>query len=342
MEDRTELGDQSDRGDRRSPVYGRPSRTFRLGPGVCRAGLWDTKLSIYNDDEYCCLHISPQHAPGSGGRRSPDAGDGAEGPRITTGPGAPYTGDVTAPCRGTWPRRVATWVGAPGLVVGPPRGRRRSTPPPWPSSRRISPRPPPRPRRLVIEATGLRPRHRRGRALVVDRAGWVRANVSSFRRLLEPVLEKLETGPPCRDPWPGAARRATGAQLGLVLGWMSTRVLGQYDLLLRRGEDTGRRRVLRGPQHRGARAAPRLSRHSSSGCGSPCTRSPTAASSPASPGCAPTSSPWSTRRMSAHRPPTPTGSPRPCGGPPQAVRRARTPSRRRACSAWSPRPSSSR
>src|ERR1051326_7674326 len=28
------------------------------------------------------------------------------------------------------------------------------------------------------------------------------------------------------------AQRATGAELGLLLGWMSTRVLGQYDLLI--------------------------------------------------------------------------------------------------------------
>ncbi len=91
---------------------------------------------------------------------------------------------------------------------------------------------------LVIEATGLRPATGSAGALVVDRAGWVRANVSSFRRLLEPVLDKLDTGA-LQGPLAGAARRATGAQLGLVLGWMATRVLGQYDLLLAEGEDTG-------------------------------------------------------------------------------------------------------
>ena len=60
--------------------------------------------------------------------------------------------------------------------------------------------------------------------------------MTSFRRLLEPVLDKLDTG---RLPGPAgrATRRATGAQVGLVLGWMSTRVLGQYDLLLIEDED---------------------------------------------------------------------------------------------------------
>jgi coenzyme F420 biosynthesis associated uncharacterized protein len=83
---------------------------------------------------------------------------------------------------------------------------------------------------LVIEATGLRPLSGEARARVVDRPGWVRNNLSSFRHLLDPVLGQLEATT-MRGTMPGAARSAAGAQLGLVLGWMSTRVLGQYDLL---------------------------------------------------------------------------------------------------------------
>ncbi|MGH9017399.1 MAG: zinc-dependent metalloprotease [Acidimicrobiales bacterium] len=83
---------------------------------------------------------------------------------------------------------------------------------------------------LVIEATGLRPASGQARAQVVDRPGWVRNNLASFRHLLDPVLEQLETNT-LKGPMPGAARTAAGAQLGLVLGWMSTRVLGQYDVL---------------------------------------------------------------------------------------------------------------
>ncbi len=84
---------------------------------------------------------------------------------------------------------------------------------------------------LVAEATGLRSLSGPARARVTDRAGWVRANVASFRRLLAPFTEKLEpkmmTG-----PLAPVGRAVSGVQLGLVLGWMSTRVLGQYDLLL--------------------------------------------------------------------------------------------------------------
>jgi coenzyme F420 biosynthesis associated uncharacterized protein len=91
---------------------------------------------------------------------------------------------------------------------------------------------------LVVEETGLRPAAGGARARVVDRAGWVRTNLGSFRRLLDPVLGQLGTGT-LPGPLAGAARAAAGAQLGTVLGWMSTRVLGQYDLLLAEADDVG-------------------------------------------------------------------------------------------------------
>jgi coenzyme F420 biosynthesis associated uncharacterized protein len=83
---------------------------------------------------------------------------------------------------------------------------------------------------LVIDATGLQPASGQAQARVVDRSGWVRNNLSSFRHLLDPVLGQLESSA-LTGSMPGVARSAAGAQLGLVLGWMSTRVLGQYDLL---------------------------------------------------------------------------------------------------------------
>jgi coenzyme F420 biosynthesis associated uncharacterized protein len=95
---------------------------------------------------------------------------------------------------------------------------------------------------LVAEATGLRSPSGPARARVADRRDWVDVNVASMQRLLAPALEKLAAR---RDParrsgmpaWlPGsfaaASRSAGGVELGLVLGFMSTRVLGQYDLLL--------------------------------------------------------------------------------------------------------------
>src|SRR4051794_20012130 len=84
---------------------------------------------------------------------------------------------------------------------------------------------------LVYRATGLRSLAGPARARVTDRAGWVRANLASFSRLLRPLTDKLNerVGDSRLAP---LAQRATGAELGLLLGWMSTRVLGQYDLLI--------------------------------------------------------------------------------------------------------------
>jgi coenzyme F420 biosynthesis associated uncharacterized protein len=101
----------------------------------------------------------------------------------------------------------------------------------------------PRAEELVGAATGLvPPTSARGR--VADRAGWVDANLGSFQRLLRPLLDKLGSH---HDPTgrldsllggaPGriagaVGPRVAGAEVGLLLGWMSGRVLGQYDLLI--------------------------------------------------------------------------------------------------------------
>lgn len=88
---------------------------------------------------------------------------------------------------------------------------------------------------LVTAETGLRSLAGPARARVVDRPAWVHANVASFQRLLRPVTEKLAaTMEKRRGPTlpPSVSRSVSGAQVGLLLGWMSTRVLGQYDQLL--------------------------------------------------------------------------------------------------------------
>jgi len=76
------------------------------------------------------------------------------------------------------------------------------------------------------------------RSGVVDRTGWVRANTGSFASL----MSKLETDlldqviPPggglAKATMALANRWVTTRQLGFLLGFMGTRVLGQYDLAL--------------------------------------------------------------------------------------------------------------
>jgi coenzyme F420 biosynthesis associated uncharacterized protein len=73
------------------------------------------------------------------------------------------------------------------------------------------------------------------RARVVGRADWVKANVASYRRLLRPVLGRLEERMAGPAAW--VSGKVAGAELGALLGWMSTRVLGQYDLLVLEEED---------------------------------------------------------------------------------------------------------
>jgi coenzyme F420 biosynthesis associated uncharacterized protein len=73
------------------------------------------------------------------------------------------------------------------------------------------------------------------RAEVVDRPAWVAANLASYRRLLRPVLDRLE------ERMAGPSTLLTGkvaaVELGTLLGWMSSKVLGQYDLLVLEEED---------------------------------------------------------------------------------------------------------
>jgi coenzyme F420 biosynthesis associated uncharacterized protein len=90
---------------------------------------------------------------------------------------------------------------------------------------------------LVAEETGLVSAAGPARARVTDRRGWVRANLASFRRLLKPLTERLGTKMPSNGAAAGVTRTLTGIEVGTLLGWMSTRVLGQYDLLLVEDED---------------------------------------------------------------------------------------------------------
>jgi len=83
----------------------------------------------------------------------------------------------------------------------------------------------------VAEATGLVSLAGPARARVTDRGDWVRANIASFQRLLRPITERLDEKVASSALAP-VARRIAGAEVGLLLGWMSGRVLGQYDLLI--------------------------------------------------------------------------------------------------------------
>lgn len=90
--------------------------------------------------------------------------------------------------------------------------------------------------RLVEAETGLVSLAGPARARVTDRSQWVEVNLASFERLVRPVAAKLaarmESGERRYMRPAGLTRQMSGVELGLILGWMSGRVLGQYDQLL--------------------------------------------------------------------------------------------------------------
>lgn len=121
---------------------------------------------------------------------------------------------------------------------------------------------------LVAAETGLVSQAGAAKARVTDRMGWIDANLASFDRLLRPLLGRMEeastqdragdgavdgeAGPGFADTSLGkllapvgaaigeaagqvssvVGPKFAGAEVGALLGWMSGRVLGQYDLLI--------------------------------------------------------------------------------------------------------------
>jgi coenzyme F420 biosynthesis associated uncharacterized protein len=83
---------------------------------------------------------------------------------------------------------------------------------------------------LVREFTGLDAQAQTAPVLVVDRPGWIRANADGFATLIGPIVEKLQEkkGPPSALT-AAIGSRVTGAELGLMLGFLGSKVLGQFD-----------------------------------------------------------------------------------------------------------------
>jgi len=74
------------------------------------------------------------------------------------------------------------------------------------------------------------------RTYAIDRVDWVNANVEAFERMFAP-LEFLNPNQPGRSSvasvlWGGVNQTVISAELGLLLGYLARRVLGQYDLAL--------------------------------------------------------------------------------------------------------------
>lgn len=94
----------------------------------------------------------------------------------------------------------------------------------------------------VHDITGLEAARdlRDSSVLVVDRASWARANTQSFAVMLKPAIEKLlESRRGTLTPGAAAVSGAiTGSQLGAILAFLSSKVLGQYDPFAALAEDS--------------------------------------------------------------------------------------------------------
>ena len=89
---------------------------------------------------------------------------------------------------------------------------------------------------LVRRYTGLRHRGPLPAAELVDREEWARANLDSFREMSGEVertlAQRLQKSGGIGGVGRSIARAATGAEVGLTLGYLAQKVVGQYDVAL--------------------------------------------------------------------------------------------------------------
>jgi coenzyme F420 biosynthesis associated uncharacterized protein len=100
----------------------------------------------------------------------------------------------------------------------------------------------PRSEELVAEESGI-PAPPPVRWAVVGRADWAEANIRSMTSLLGPLADRLGRRLDSL-PWPlrVAQQGIVSVEVGALLGYISRRVLGQYDLLVPEEEPTASRR----------------------------------------------------------------------------------------------------
>ena len=89
---------------------------------------------------------------------------------------------------------------------------------------------------IVSEYTGVTLPGTIERTFAFDRVDWINANITAFKQMFAPLeaLNPLAGSPPgvATQLWGGVNRTVVSGELGLLLGYLARRVLGQYDLAL--------------------------------------------------------------------------------------------------------------
>lgn len=85
--------------------------------------------------------------------------------------------------------------------------------------------------------------------IIVDRASWAKANTQSFKVLMAPAIDHLMHTKTEQLKAANAAlgSSVTGAQMGAILAFLSSKVLGQYDPFVPTSRGTGGRLMLVAP-----------------------------------------------------------------------------------------------
>jgi coenzyme F420 biosynthesis associated uncharacterized protein len=82
---------------------------------------------------------------------------------------------------------------------------------------------------LVRDYTGLVATERTAPVLVVDRSGWVQANADGFADIVAPLVDRMQKHRAPGGLTQAVGSKVTGLEVGGLLGFMSSRVLGQFD-----------------------------------------------------------------------------------------------------------------
>ena len=88
----------------------------------------------------------------------------------------------------------------------------------------------------VQEVTGLQTPSATAPVLIVDRPGWIQANVDGFAQIITPLTDRLSakliderTGKTGASAFAPVGARLSGAEVGALLSYLAPKILGQFD-----------------------------------------------------------------------------------------------------------------